>query len=574
VTGPLTPAAALAQLTAADGAFPLVQVTSQGRTVTAYDIPERTLRDVLLASVAAHGERSAVEYHGERWTYAMLADEAGRVARRLQDDYDVGPGSRVGLAMRNYPEWPVVFWAVQLAGAVAVPYNAWLAPGELTALVQASQPVVLFADVERASALHRDGDVPLPVVLVRGDDAAPTDDAIGARPYAELVRAADGSGRGPRPVETTADDAATLLYTSGTTGRPRGVLASHRSHLTTLTSMRLRTAVSRMVAGLDPTTPSGPLLLTYPLFHVAGLTALTAAHASGRSVSLLYRWDLDQARAVVDREQAVEIGGAPLVGRQVVDLAALDPLAFRTLTSLGFGGAPTPPHYIADVQRVFAGRVSAKTGYGSTETTSAVVSIAGDEYVAHPDSVGRALPGVEVRLVDEEPSPVPGRRRGVVAFRGAQVCAGYLDRPDDPAFDDGWFVTSDVVDLDPDGYLYVVGRTRDVVIRGGEKVYSAEVEAVLCEHADVVDAGVVGVPHPELGEEVAAVVQVTDAGAVAADDLAAFVADRLARFKVPRQVVVVTDPLPRSATGKLVRAALVALVVPPAEPVRPPEWEP
>jgi long-chain acyl-CoA synthetase len=147
-----------------------------------------------------------------------------------------------------------------------------------------------------------------------------------------------------------------------------------------------------------------------------------------------------------------------------------------------------------------------------------------------------------------------------VAFRGAQVCAGYLDRPDDAAFDDGWFVTGDVADIDADGYLYVVGRTRDVVIRGGEKVYSAEVEAVLCEHPVVVDAGVVGVPHPELGEEVAALVQVTDATQVGADDLTAYVAQRLAQFKVPRHLVLVTEPLPRSATGKLVRAELVALV--------------
>jgi long-chain acyl-CoA synthetase len=323
--------------------------------------------------------------------------------------------------------------------------------------------------------------------------------------------------------------------------------------------MQLRGAAARLVAGDESwaEVPAGPVLLTYPLFHVAGLTAMTAAHASGRTVALMYRWDLTQARTVVEREQVTELGGAPLVGKQVIEAAAADPDAFASLTSLGFGGSATPASYLAEVLDAFGGRVSPKTGYGSTETTSAVTTIAGREFFDHPDSVGRVLPGVEVKLVDDDWNELAGR--GEIAFRGAQVCDGYLEGPD-PAFRDGWYRTGDIAEIDDHGFLRIVGRTKDVIIRGGENVYSAEVEAALVHHPDVVEVGVVGVPHALLGEEVAAVVRVRPGCAVEPADLVAFARERLAAYKVPARVMLTDEELPRSATGKLVKASIASLL--------------
>jgi acyl-CoA synthetase (AMP-forming)/AMP-acid ligase II len=301
------------------------------------------------------------------------------------------------------------------------------------------------------------------------------------------------------------------------------------------------------------------MLHTFPFFHIGGLTGLYVATAFGAKLCLMYKWDTAEAAEIIQREKVTSASMVPTLLRQLLDHASQHDPDFTGLAGMASGGAPVPPDLIRRIEDQFDRRVSPANGYGLTETTSAVVVNGGDEYFAHPDSVGRLVPGADLRVVDPESGEdLPAGQVGELWFRGPNIVRGYWNKPAETAaaFTDGWFHTGDLGYIDHDGLVFVVDRLKDVIIRSGENVYCAEVEAVLFDHPAVADVAVIGLPHPSWGEEVVAVVASRPDSALTASGLQEHAAARLARFKVPTQVHFVDGELPRTATGKVLKREL------------------
>ncbi|RBM18838.1 fatty acid--CoA ligase [Prauserella sp. PE36] len=546
-------AAAVAALTAPGAEFELATEMVGGRQQTVFAGSPRTLRELLLES-ARFGDSVYLVYGDERLTFAEHHRLAIRLAHVLRREYAIGKGDRIALAMRNYPEFSLFFWAASLLGAIVVPLNAWWKRDELLFALEDSEAVLLVADGERLESLGTSvrGIASLRrVISVRVDERRSGVDRF------EDVRAwFRGEVEAPW-AEVHPDDDVTILYTSGTTGRPKGAVGTHRNHCTYLRSVQLFGALVLAQNGRNPLlgqdAGSQPgSLATMPLFHISQLASMYSCVASGSKLVLMYKWDPACALDLIERERLTSVGGVPLQIDAIVRAATSGERELSSLTGIGFAATAAPPGRVLSVRRAFGGRVAAATGYGMTET-SVIAMIAGPDYWAHPDSVGFPLPTVEVKVVDRHGNEVPPGTRGELWVRGPGVIAGYWKNPEATAsaFTDGWHHTGDVVMLDDDGRLYVVDRLKDVVIRGGENVYCGEVEARIYEHEAVAAAAVIGLPHPTLGEEVAAVVQLRPGASLTEGELRDHVAEGLAAFKVPSIVVLTHAELPRTATGKV-----------------------
>ncbi|MCL2585807.1 MAG: acyl--CoA ligase [Streptosporangiales bacterium] len=542
-------AALVERFTAPGQPFETGEHMVRGLPMRVYAHAPGTLRDIAL-SLGGWGDRPFLAYRDERWTYAEQARIIAGLARRLADDYGLVKGDRVAIAMRNYPEWTPVFWAGQLLGLVMVPLNAWWTSDELAYALGDATPRLVIADAERARLIAPHlGDAAL--IEVRGNGQ-----------WEKLVASLDPDAT-PPDADVAPDDDATIMYTSGTTGRPKGAVGTHRNHVTNLFNTAVSAYAGAAIANggeppePDPAAPQPSALCTFPLFHIAGLTSLGFVPLSGARLVTQYKWDLEEARDIISTERITSVSGVPSVLRQLVADAASHPAAYKSVLGIAMGGAPIPPELVTRIgDGTFDVPVAPSNGYGLTETTSAVVGNSGADYVARPDSVGRPVPGADVRVVDPGTGrDVPGGEVGELWFYGPNIVRGYWNKPEATAaaFTDGWFRTGDLGRVD-DGWVYVVDRLKDVIIRGGENIYCAEVEAVLFDHPGIEDAAVVGIPDPALGEEAVAVI-VGDPD-LTAEEVRRHVAGRLAAFKVPAHVVVRTEPLPRTATGKILKRDL------------------
>jgi long-chain acyl-CoA synthetase len=543
---------ALRELTAPGADFELVEETVQGIPIRLFRNAPPTLRAVL-EGTREFAARDAVVYEDERFTYAELLAVAAGLARRFSERYGLERGDRIAVAMRNYPEWPLVFWAAIAAGLVVVPLNAWWTARELRYALEDSGAKLLVADGERMELV---GDslsgMPLQgVIAVRhtGDAAERWED----------VRAALDLEAPLPDVELRPDDDATILYTSGTTGTPKGAIGTHRNHVTNLMNTALNGALGLAMKGEEPPEEQPVYMTTFPIFHIAGQTGMQFSALSGSKLVLLYRWDTDKALEMIERERVSSMAAVPKTVRRFLESPELARRDVSSLAGLASGGAPVPPDLITRIDREFSSAVAPANGYGLTETTSAVVINSGEEYVEHPESVGRPVLGADLRVIDPASGEdVPNGQVGELWVRGPNVVRGYWNKPEDTAasFTDGWFHSGDLGYIDADGLVYVVDRLKDLVIRGGENVYCAEVEAVLFEHPAVDDVAVVGLPDELLGEEVTAIVNCKPDAAADADELRIYAAERLARFKVPGVIVFRDAPLPRTATGKVLKREL------------------
>lgn len=545
----------LARMTAPGAEYALREEVVGGTPMRVYARGPHTLAE-MIADTAAFGDRAYWVYADEHLDYATHLRLVHGLAAALLGEYGLHPGDRVAIAMRNYPEWGVVFWAAQLAGLVAVPLNAWWTGPELVWAVADSGARIVVADGERAALLTGHGGIgsDVPLVRVRGEGPFP------GREWADLVASLDPAS-GPPPVTVRPDDPSTILYTSGTTGRPKGAVHTHRNHVTNALNVLL-TARANAAASPRPRRPAPPqtgTLLTYPLFHIAGLNGLYGQVIIGGKVATMYRWDREEARRLVREERLTGGAGVPTTMRELAEIAVAHPDELSSLSRIGMGGAPIPGELVERIATAL-GPWSAN-GYGLTETTSAVCANIGADYVAHPDSVGRPAPGADVRIVDPETlDDLPEGEIGELWFRGPNIVGGYWrnEEATAAAFVDGWFRTGDLGFVRA-GWVHVVDRLKDVVLRGGENVYSAQVEAALHEVPWVDEVAIFGVPHPTLGEEVAAAVRTTPGSAhddAAADALRAHVTARVAGFAAPAHVFWWTEPLPRTATGKLLKREL------------------
>ncbi|WP_219416189.1 class I adenylate-forming enzyme family protein [Pseudonocardia nigra] len=560
-------AALTARFTAPGAEFEVVEQTVRGIPMRVFSGGPQTLREVLLGS-AAFGDRTFLVYGTERWTFAEHLRQVAGIARLLTGEYGLRTGDRVAVTMRNHPEWAPIFYAAQAVGLVVVPLNAWWSAAELRYALADSGAKVAIADAERTALIapQRDELGGIPLIEVRGEGTP----APGVRRWADLLASLDLDASLP-DADVRPDDDATILYTSGTTGRPKGAIGTHRNHCTNIRNTLLAAYVGAAIANggeppaPDPAAPQPGALCTFPLFHIAGITSLCYTVLTGAKLATQHRWDRVEALELVRREALTGVSGVPTVMRQLVEDAAADPSRVASLAGISMGGTPVPPDLIGRIDSGFASLVAPANGYGLTETTSAVVANSGADYVSHPDSVGRCMPGADVRVVDPATGDdVPDGEVGELWFRGPNIVRGYWNNPEATAaaFTDGWFHTGDLGRVH-EGWVYVVDRMKDVVIRGGENIYCAEVEAALFEHPAVGDVAIVGVPHESLGEEAVAVVHLRPGAAPGpdvADRLRRHVGERLASFKVPTHVVFRDEPLPRTPSGKVLKRDLRAPV--------------
>jgi long-chain acyl-CoA synthetase len=521
----------------------------------------RSLREVWLGS-AGHGDATYLVFEGRRVTYAEAHEEVAALAAELGGPLGVSPGDRVAIAMRNFPEWVVAFWAATCVGAVVVPLNGWWTGPELAYGLSDSGSTVLIADGERLDRLADHlGDTGVRTVIVaEPGDRVPE----GTLAFEDLVAA--GGGADLPDVAIEPDDDCIIMYTSGTTGRPKGAVGTNRnvtSSVMNLLWVAMGAAARAAAAGGDDAAPTPPrppaTLLTLPLFHVGGLhTVLLPYTAVGAKVVLMRRWNAAQALDLIEGEELTVLGGVPTTLFELLDEARAQGRSVSSLGSVGSGATLVPPELARRIDDQLGSRAAPGNAYGLTETSGVAIYNTGADYLAHPESVGKPVsPVVEVRIAAPDGSPAPDGEVGEVCLRGPIIIRGYHNRPDATAeaIADGWLHTGDLGRIE-DGFVYIVDRLKDVIIRGGENVYAAEVEAALYEHPDVVEAAIVGLPHERLGEEVAAVVRLHEGSAADADALRAFVAERLAAFKVPTVVRLTNGPLPRNATGKVLKREL------------------
>ncbi|WP_406139114.1 AMP-binding protein [Streptomyces sp. NBC_01089] len=576
-SGPASPdpAAVEAALRAPGAPFAVV-AAEDGSPV--YESGPRTLREFVEA-VWAFGDQPFLVAESGTYTYGEFFAAACALARRFTDVYGLAPGDRAVVAMRNHPEWQIAFWAAQLAGLVAVPLNAWWTEDEFTYALDDCRPRVLLVDGERLGrvlpwagrqgdpdggdrpwilAFHHDGSTPSQA----GTAGTPAADAPTTLPYARFERyeelpAADPA-LGPPDVEIRPEDDATIIYTSGTTGRPKGAVATHLAQVGAMMNPLYHAAASVLARGAVPGEGPAPVaLMTFPFFHVAAFTSVYAAMAAGGTLVLMRKWDADKALAAIRTHGVTHYAGVPATALQLLDAAERGGDGLETLAMLSTGGAAAPPDLVRGLVARHSGRIEPRNGYGLTETSGGVLANFGAEYRAHPESVGRPTPATEVRIADRSGRALADGEVGELWLRGQALVRGYWNAPEATAdaFQDGWFRTGDLATVH-EGRVSVVDRIKDMVVRGGENVYCVEVEAALHAHPDVLDAAVLGVAHPVLGEEVAAVVQLRDGSGATPEVLRAHVGESLAAFKVPAYVFVRAEPLPRNATGKVLKREL------------------
>ncbi|WP_309050575.1 class I adenylate-forming enzyme family protein [Streptomyces sp.] len=511
----------------------------------------RTLREFVEA-VWAYGDRVFLVSEDARVTYREFFDAACGLARRLVAEYGLRPGDRAVVALRNHPEWQVAFWAAQLAGLVAVPLNAWWTEDEFAYALDDCAPRVLLVDGERlprVRAWARRHAVP--GIVFHGDGSEEAEEGFTA-----YVPDTDPH-LGPPDVEVTPEQDATIVYTSGTTGRPKGAVATHLAQAGAAVNPRYFAAAAALARGEVPGTGPAPVsLTTFPFFHVAAFTSFYAVMAAGGTLVMMRKWDAGRALELIREHRVTHYAGVPTTALQLLEEARRAGDGLESLTLLSTGGAPAPPGIVAGLAERYGERIEPRNGYGLTETCGGVLSHVGAEYRAHPGGAGRPSPVTEVRIEAPDAGGV-----GELWLRGQSLIRGYWgdEQATRAAFtDDGWFRTGDLARIDDGGRVTIVDRLTDMVIRGGENVYCVEVERVLQEHPGVADAAVLGLPHPVLGEEVAAVVRLRPdrEAEVDAEALRAHVAARLAAFKVPARILVRTEELPRNPTGKLLKREL------------------
>ena len=503
-----------------------------------------TLRDLYQD---ANSDETFLVFEDERYTFSETNNRVAQIANVLFDKYGVRKGDRVAISMRNYPEWVFAFNAVTSIGAIAVAMNSLWVSEEMEFGLRDSGAKVLLADEERLERLEAfRQSIDLAVISVRA-----TTKRTNIASLEELISL--GVSKRLPDVKIEPSDLATILYTSGSTGHPKGATSCHLNIISALLSWELDAKIGQLISGSEPPKLDYQIsaLLSVPLFHATGSHAvMLASYRAQRKIVLMHKWDVLVAQKLIEQEKvAVFIAPAAMTG----DLERAARTSKRDLSSLltvGGGGAPRAPDQVKKIAGTFK-KALPNTGWGMTETNAIGAGISGEDYVDHPGSSGRVSALLDIRVLDEWGKELPALERGELQIRGASIIKGYWEREEanNEAFDGEWLKTGDVGYIDNQGYVYIVDRIKDLVIRGGENIGCAEVEAGLLAHPNINEASVYAVPDERLGEEVGATI--FSAEAVDEEELRDFLLDHIARFKVPRYLSISANPLPRIASGKI-----------------------
>lgn len=536
---------ALAGLTAVGQTYELNTLQALGRSVRAFRNGPGSL---LQLYADTRSLETFLVYQDERLSFEDVWRRSCTLARYLVDVLGVKKADRVAISMRNYPEWVVAFEAATMIGAVAVALNAQWQPGEMEFALDDARPKVLCADGERLERLAGCTRLPadLEVIGVRELPAG-----FAGHRMADIL--SERLVEEPPPVSLHPDDDAIMLYTSGSTGHPKGAVSTHRNIISALMSWELDAQASLLIGGAAPTaaTSQPAALLTIPLFHVSGLhVCLLSSYRAQRRLVCMFKWDAYLAAELIECERIDNLSAPAAVTGDLIAVARRTTRDLSSLKAVGGGGAPRAPEQVRAIGQAFA-NAQPLTGWGMTETNAIGVSIAAADYLRRPESSGRVSAVLDIRIVDEGGLELPCGMSGELQVRGASIMRTYWNRPEANAetFDGEWLRTGDVAYLDEEGFCYIVDRIKDLVIRGGENIGCGSVEAAILEHPDVLEASVYGVPDPRLGEEIGVTLYSTTT--VDVDELLSFLRPRLAGFQLPRYVRAVNGPLPRIASGKI-----------------------
>lgn len=553
-----------ALLTAPGAKFEMENVDIRGVPTRVWKNAPPSLR-LLAQMVRAYGPRLFTIYEDERVSFEANYRATAHIAHKLVE-MGVKKGDRVALAMRNLPEWPAIFFAGVSIGAIMVPLNAWWTGGELEYALKDSGAKLLIVDGERHERLKQCyAELPdlehVVVSRARGDLEPP------ALALESLIGTPNAWGTledvGFPDAEIAPDDDATIFYTSGTTGNPKGALGTHRNFVTNIMSSAYVAARTLLRRGEVPPAAPEPkvMLLVIPLFHVTACSAaMMGAVAAGSTLIFMRKWDPELAMGIIEREKVNATGGVPTIAWQLLEHPARERYDLSSLETIAYGGAPSAPELVKRIYEEFGALPG--NGWGMTETTATVTTHSGEDYLSRPTSAGPPVATADLRILSiEGDRELPTGEVGELWARGPMIVKGYWNKPEATAqtFVDGWVRTGDLARLDQDGFLYIVDRAKDIVIRGGENIYSSEVEDVLYAHPAVTDCALVGMPHKILGEEPVAVVHLAPGTSASEAELQDWVRARLAAFKVPVQVRFAKDVLPRNAQGKILKTELRAL---------------
>jgi long-chain acyl-CoA synthetase len=490
-------------------------------------------------------------YEDERWSFAETMRHVDALGALLVERYGIRPGDRVAIAMRNYPEWIVSFAAITSIGAISVSMNAWWTEEEMRYGLEDCGARVVIADPERARICARTADEHgIRLLVVRGDGELPE----GADRWEEVLPLG-----APLPdVEIDPDMDATILYTSGTTGFPKGAVSTHRAVASALTAFACSAIINAVrfpkeaqQAATNPTC----FILVVPLFHVTGAIAvMMSCFAAGYELVMMYKWDPERALELIEREKVTRFVGVPTQSWDLLESPEFARRDTSSLTNVGGGGAPAPPELVRRIEGSFS-RGRPGIGYGMTETNAYGPQNSGDDYLRKPTSAGRPAPTMELRVTDDAGNVLGPNEVGELWFRGPMLIRGYWNKPDATAetIVGGWLRTGDLGMIDEEGFVYVQDRAKDMVLRAGENVYCAEVEAAIYEHPSVYEAAVYGLPHDRLGEEVAVSVVLRADAVLDESGLREHLSARIAAFKIPSYVDFRREQLPRGATGKILK---------------------
>ena len=546
-------------LTAPGMRFEMEEVDIRGVKTRVWKNAPPNLRAIALLG-ASHGDRTFTIYQDERVTYDAWFRAVATLAHEFKA-MGIGKGDRVALAMRNLPEWPVVFFAAVTIGAICVPLNAWWTGGELAYGLANSGTKLLVCDEERWERIAelRNQCPELETVLVTRhegnlDGASRLEDILGMpNGYKDLP------ARTLPEVEILPEDDATIFYTSGTTGKPKGALGTHRNLCTNIMSSGFGAACAVLRRGEEIPAPQPKTTLTViPLFHVTACSAgLMGAIAAGNTLVFMYKWDPVEAFQIIEREKVNSTGGVPTIAWQLLEHPERKNYDLSSIEAIAYGGAPAAPELVRKIREEFGALPG--NGWGMTETMATVTGHSSEDYLNRPDSCGPPVAVADLKIMSEDGTrELPTGEIGELWARGPMVVKGYWNNPEATAetFIDGWVRTGDLARLDEEGWCYIADRAKDMIIRGGENIYSSEVENVLYDHPAVTDAALVGIPHQQLGEEPAAVVHLAPGMTASEAELQEWVSGRLAKFKVPVKIAFSDETLPRNANGKILKKEL------------------
>ncbi|OYY70591.1 class I adenylate-forming enzyme family protein [Sphingomonas sp. 28-63-12] len=539
-------------------------------TVAIGGVPTRTWKHAPanLAQIAqlarGYGDREFTIHEDERVSYEAHFRAVATLATRLQT-MGIAQGDRVALAMRNLPEWPVIFFAVVSIGAIIVPLNAWWTAGELDYGINDSGARLLILDDERHQRLAGTYES-LPAVeqILVARASTPLTGKVAA--LESLIGTPHDWAQLPDValphMEIAPDHEATIFYTSGTTGNPKGALGTHRNLITNIFSSGYSAARTVLRRGEEIPPPAPKTMLTViPLFHVTACSAaLMGVVAAGSKMIFMRKWDVVQAMEIIARERVHATGGVPTVAWQLLEHPDRAKYDLSSLEAIAYGGAPSAPELVKRIYTEFGALPG--NGWGMTETMATVTGISAEDYLNRPTSAGLPVAVADLKIMDEAGEhELPVGEVGELWARGPMIVKGYWNKPEATAatFVQGWVRTGDLARLDEEGFVYIVDRAKDMIIRGGENIYSSEVENVLYAHPAVTDCALIGIPHRTLGEEPAAVVHLAPGMEATEAELQAWVKARLAIFKTPVAIRFVKETLPRNANGKILKKDLKVL---------------